>query len=151
MKLLSYDSSKSRKEYLVLTCGPPSLNAAVPNAKGEDGMSCSEDDSSGDEENQTVSLKMTWKTGSLHSFQSPQPLIKCGAFCVFNSLIIACFVLLYIQVTISDRNRPRKKRKLDKKSKGKDWVLRKKEQLRRKGSSVPADTKYTARKRKSRF
>lgn len=49
-------SSKSRKEYLVLTCGPPSLSSAVPNAKGEDGESCSDDDddddSCGDEEHQ---------------------------------------------------------------------------------------------------
>ncbi|XP_021723448.1 probable 18S rRNA (guanine-N(7))-methyltransferase [Chenopodium quinoa] len=91
-------STKSRKEYLVLTCGPPSLSA---------GMSCSDDESSGDEENHTV--------------------------------------------TVSDRNRPRKKRKLDKKNRGKDWVIQKKEQMRRKGAEVPADTKYTARKRKSRF
>ncbi|KAJ9689259.1 hypothetical protein PVL29_014770 [Vitis rotundifolia] len=48
-------STKSRKEYFVLTCGPPSLSTAVPKAKGEDGESCSDDESSGDEENQTVS------------------------------------------------------------------------------------------------
>ncbi|XP_057537017.1 18S rRNA (guanine-N(7))-methyltransferase RID2-like isoform X2 [Amaranthus tricolor] len=100
-------STKSRKEYLVLTCGPPSLSAAVPKAKGEDGEFCSDDESSGDEENKTVS--------------------------------------------VSDRHRPRKKQRLDKKTKGKDWVIRKKEQMRRKGATVPADTKYTARKRKTRF
>ncbi|KAL2928863.1 hypothetical protein RDABS01_034277 [Bienertia sinuspersici] len=100
-------STKSRKEYLVLTCGPPSLSAAVPKAKGEDAESCSDDESSGDDEKTTVS--------------------------------------------VSDRHRPRKKQKLDKKSKGRDWVLWKKEQMRRKGATVPADTKYTARKRKSRF
>lgn len=52
-----YNSSKKRKEYLVLTCGPPSLSTATPSAKGEDGNSCSDDESSGDEEdeNQTVS------------------------------------------------------------------------------------------------
>ncbi|XP_048134363.1 18S rRNA (guanine-N(7))-methyltransferase RID2 isoform X3 [Rhodamnia argentea] len=48
-------SSKSRKEYLVLTCGPPSVSTAVPKGKGEDGESSSED-SSGDEDNQTVSI-----------------------------------------------------------------------------------------------
>ncbi|XP_030490347.1 18S rRNA (guanine-N(7))-methyltransferase RID2 isoform X3 [Cannabis sativa] len=48
-------SAKKRKEYLVLTCGPPSINTSVPNGKGVDGESCSEDDeSSGDEENQTA-------------------------------------------------------------------------------------------------
>jgi hypothetical protein len=52
---LSYNSTKSRKEYLVLTCGPPSISTCVPAGKGEDGESCSEDESSGDEENLTVS------------------------------------------------------------------------------------------------
>jgi len=99
-------SSKKRKEYLVLTCGPPSLGTANPKAKGEDGESCSDDDSS-DGENQTV--------------------------------------------CISDRHRPRKKQKLSKKGKGREWVFKKKEQLRKKGNVVPPDTKYTARKRKARF
>lgn len=39
----------------MLTCGPPSLTTATPKAKVEDEESCSEDESSGDEENQTVS------------------------------------------------------------------------------------------------
>ncbi|PSS00260.1 18S rRNA (guanine-N(7))-methyltransferase [Actinidia chinensis var. chinensis] len=100
-------STKMRKEYLVLTCGPPSLSTATPKAKGEDEESCSEDESSGDGENQTV--------------------------------------------CISDRHRPRKKQRITKKGKGREWVLKKKEQLRKKGNAVPADTKYTARKRKARF
>ncbi|KAL8530117.1 hypothetical protein ACS0TY_007269 [Phlomoides rotata] len=100
-------STKKRKEYLVLTCGPPSLSSATPKAKGEDGESCSDEDSSEDEENQTVS--------------------------------------------VSDRHRPRKKQKLNKKVKGRQWVLHKKEQMRRKGNAVPQDSKYTARKRKARF
>ncbi|KAL6509662.1 hypothetical protein OROGR_022972 [Orobanche gracilis] len=89
-------STKQRKEYLVLTCGPPSLGSAR-----------ADDDSSGDEENKSVH--------------------------------------------VSDRQRPWKKQKFDKKVKGKEWVLHKKEQLRRKGNTVPLDTKYTARKRKVRF
>ncbi|KAI7746656.1 hypothetical protein M8C21_030236 [Ambrosia artemisiifolia] len=100
-------SSKKRKEYLVLTCGPPSMSTAAPSAKGEDGNSSSDDDSSGDEENQTVS--------------------------------------------ISDRNRPRKKQKITKKGKTRSWVLKKKEKMRSKGNVVPPDSKYTARKRKARF
>ncbi|KAF2611537.1 hypothetical protein F2Q70_00007883 [Brassica cretica] len=48
-------------------------------------------------------------------------------------------------------SRPRKKQRTNKKGKGREWVLRKKEQSRRKGNDVPADSKYTARKRKSRF
>lgn len=100
-------STKSRKEYLVLTCGPPSLSTAIPKAKGEDAESCSDDDSSGNEDDRTVS--------------------------------------------VSDRHRPRKKQKLDKKIRGKEWVMRKKEQMRRRGVAVPPDTKYTARKRKARF
>lgn len=100
-------SSKRRKEYLVLTCGPLSLSTTTPEGKGEDGESCSDEDSSEDEENQTV--------------------------------------------CISDRRRPRKRQKVNKKGKGRDWILRKKEQLRRKGNAVPPDSKYTARKRKDRF
>ncbi|KAI6680877.1 hypothetical protein NL676_034758 [Syzygium grande] len=99
-------SSKSRKEYLVLTCGPPSVGTAVPKGKGDDGESSS-DDGSGDEDNQTVS--------------------------------------------VSDRHRPRKKQKLNRRGKGREWVMKKKEQMRRKGNVVPPDSKYTARKRKSRF
>ncbi|OWM86974.1 18S rRNA (guanine-N(7))-methyltransferase RID2-like isoform X2 [Punica granatum] len=99
-------SSKSRKEYLVLTCGPPSISTAVPKGKGDDGESSS-DESSGDDENRTVS--------------------------------------------ISDRHRPRKKQKLNKRGKGREWVLKKKEQMRRKGNVVPPDSKFTARKRKARF
>ncbi|KAJ6696491.1 METHYLTRANSFERASE-RELATED [Salix koriyanagi] len=98
-------STKSRKEYLVLTCGPPSISTAVPRGKGEDGESCSEDESS--EENQMV--------------------------------------------CISDRNRPKKKQKISRKGKGREWIFKKKEQLRRKGNAMPPDTRYTGRKRKARF
>ncbi|KAG7966120.1 hypothetical protein I3843_08G034000 [Carya illinoinensis] len=100
-------STKRRKEYLVLTCGPPSISTSVPKGKGEDGESCSEDESSDDEAEQTV--------------------------------------------CISDRHRPRKKQKLTRKGKGREWILRKKEQKRRRGDELPLDTKYTARKRKPRF
>ncbi|KAJ3695483.1 hypothetical protein LUZ60_000860 [Juncus effusus] len=100
-------SSKARKAYLVLTCGPASMQNSLPKGKGEDGEMCSDsDDSDDDEENQTVG--------------------------------------------IYERNRPRKKQKVSNK-KGKKWVLKKKEQMRRKGNEVPHDSKYTARKRKSRF
>ncbi|CAH9081803.1 unnamed protein product [Cuscuta europaea] len=102
-------STKMRKEYLVLTCGPPSLSSTTPKGKGEDGECYSSDEagSSEDEESQTV--------------------------------------------CVSDRHRPRKKQKLNKKGKGRGWVLKKKEQMRKKGNEVPRDTKYTARKRKDRF
>ncbi|GAB2251733.1 hypothetical protein Droror1_Dr00004580 [Drosera rotundifolia] len=100
-------SSKSRKEYLVLTCGPPSLSASsVPNGIGEDGGS-SDEDVSDDEETQVISA--------------------------------------------GDRQRPRKKQKLNRKVRGREWILKKKEQMRRKGNVVPVDTKYTGRKRKARF
>lgn len=56
LNALSCHSTKRRKEYLVLTCGPPSLSFITPNGKGEDGESCSDEDNSGDEENQTVSF-----------------------------------------------------------------------------------------------
>ncbi|CAF1893124.1 unnamed protein product [Brassica oleracea var. botrytis] len=56
-----------------------------------------------------------------------------------------------VQVWVSSRNRPRKMQRTNKNGKRREWVLRKKEQSRRKGNDVPADSKYTARKRKSRF
>lgn len=49
-------STKQRKEYLVLTCGPPSLSSTTPAAKDEDGESCWDEDSSGDEKNLSVSI-----------------------------------------------------------------------------------------------
>ncbi|KAL6509706.1 hypothetical protein OROGR_023016 [Orobanche gracilis] len=96
LRLKAFFGTRQRKEYLVLTCGPPS--------SGEDGEeSCSDDD----EENKSA--------------------------------------------RVADRLRPRRKQKLNKNVKGREWVLHKKEQLRRKGNTVPLDTKYTARKRKARF
>ncbi|KAF5726411.1 S-adenosyl-L-methionine-dependent methyltransferases superfamily protein isoform 1 [Tripterygium wilfordii] len=100
-------SSKMRKEFVVLTCGPPSISSSVPQGKGQDGESCSDDESSGDEEDQTV--------------------------------------------CISDRHRPRKKQKVTKKGRTRQWILKRKEKGRRKGNVVPRDTKYTGRKRKARF
>ncbi|CAM8965403.1 unnamed protein product [Rhodiola kirilowii] len=100
-------SSKSRKEYLVLTCGPPSLTTTAPKAKDGEEESVSDEDDSGDEENQTVS--------------------------------------------VGERKRPRKKQKTTKKGKGRSWILKKKEQMRKKGNDVPPDSKYTGRKRKTRF
>ncbi|CAN0912457.1 18S rRNA (guanine-N(7))-methyltransferase RID2 [Linum grandiflorum] len=97
-------STKSRKEYLVLTCGPASINTAVPRAKGVDGESCSEDESR--DEN--------------------------------------------IQVSISERE-SEEKAKTGKKGKRKQWILKKKEQMRGKGFEVPIDTRYTGRKRKAQF
>ncbi|KAJ8554057.1 hypothetical protein K7X08_024735 [Anisodus acutangulus] len=49
-------NTKWRKEYLVLTCGPQSLSSVTPEGKSEDGETCSDEDSSGDEENQTLVL-----------------------------------------------------------------------------------------------
>ncbi|KQK01213.1 18S rRNA (guanine-N(7))-methyltransferase RID2 [Brachypodium distachyon] len=49
------------------------------------------------------------------------------------------------------RDRMKKRQKVNKNNRGKDWLLRKKEQMRKRGRDVPADTKYTGRKRKSRF
>jgi len=53
-----------------------------------------------------------------------------------------------MQVCISDRNRPKKKRKITRKGKDREWIFKKKEQLRREGNVVPPDT---SRKRKDRF
>ncbi|XP_020596627.1 probable 18S rRNA (guanine-N(7))-methyltransferase [Phalaenopsis equestris] len=104
-------STKARKAYLVLTCGPASMQTSLPKGKAEDGESCSDDDESDDDDEQTVG--------------------------------------------IYDRHRPAKRSKIAKmgkgKGKGKAWVLKKKNQMRNKGYSVPPDTKYTARKRKDRF
>ncbi|KAH7687995.1 18S rRNA (guanine1575-N7)-methyltransferase protein [Dioscorea alata] len=100
-------SSKAKKAYIVLTCGPPSTQSWLPKGKGEDGEMCTDSDEGSDDEDQTVGMY--------------------------------------------DRNRPRKKMKVNKKGKGREWVLKKKDQMRKKGNVVPPDTKYTARKRKTRF
>lgn len=79
-----HDSAKKRKEYLVLTCGPPSVNTSVPNGKGEDGESCSDDESSGDEENQTVSFyEQNWSSYSLVT-------ILQGSFWAENIQLLEC-------------------------------------------------------------
>ncbi|KAM0939359.1 putative methyltransferase type 11, 18S rRNA (guanine(1575)-N(7))-methyltransferase Bud23 [Dioscorea sansibarensis] len=100
-------SSKAKKAYIVLTCGPPSTQSWLPKGKGEDGEMCTDSDEDSDDEDQTVGM--------------------------------------YV------RNRPRKKMKVNRKGKGREWVLKKKDQMRKKGNVVPPDTKYTARKRKARF
>ncbi|KAL5065950.1 hypothetical protein RYX36_027687 [Vicia faba] len=50
-----------------------------------------------------------------------------------------------------DRHRHLKRQKKNKSGKGREWILRKKDQMRRRGNDVPQDTKYTGRKRKGRF
>ncbi|KAK9831859.1 hypothetical protein WJX81_002749 [Elliptochloris bilobata] len=66
------------------------------------------------------------------------------------------------EVAVAARRQPRKKRRgivgaltgsaRHPEAKGKGWVLKKKEQARQRGyANIPADTKYTGRKRKSRF
>ncbi|PAN08783.1 hypothetical protein PAHAL_1G436100 [Panicum hallii] len=102
-------SSKAKKSYLVLTCGPPSISTLLPKGKGENGEMCSDDDDdSSDEDGEKT-------------------------------------------VGIYERNRSKKRQKTKKNGKGKDWLLKKKEQMRRRGHDVPADTKYTGRKRKTYF
>jgi 18S rRNA (guanine1575-N7)-methyltransferase len=56
-----------------------------------------------------------------------------------------------ITAGIYDRHRPWKKQKNNNSGKGRDWIMRKKEQQRRRGDVVPPDTKYTGRKRKNSF
>ena len=52
--IYTINSARSRKEYLVLTCGPPSISTTVPKGKDGDCESCSDDDVAEDDENQTV-------------------------------------------------------------------------------------------------
>ncbi|KAL3621619.1 hypothetical protein CASFOL_036531 [Castilleja foliolosa] len=52
-------SSKSRKEYLVLSCGPPSLSSAIPQGVGDD-SDCSDDESNEDEEFQVRVSHRRW-------------------------------------------------------------------------------------------
>ncbi|KAF3776623.1 hypothetical protein EJ110_NYTH47714 [Nymphaea thermarum] len=99
-------STRAKKYFLCLICGPPSITTTLPKAKGEHGESCSEEGSS-DEDDGTVN--------------------------------------------VAGRRRPRKKQKITKKGKGREWLLKKKEQMRRKGHTVPPDTRYSGRKRKARF
>ncbi|CAM6127953.1 unnamed protein product [Calypogeia fissa] len=103
------NSSKAKKYFLCLLCGPPSVNNTLPKAKGMDGEdSESDEEDSEDEENGTVD--------------------------------------------VLERQRPAKRMKQKSKIKGRAWLLKKKEQRRQKGVlNVPQDTKYTGRKRKTRF
>ena len=50
-----------------------------------------------------------------------------------------------MQVGTYGRSRANKRRKVNNKNngRGKDWLLRKKEQMRKRGREVPAVTKYT--------
>jgi hypothetical protein len=58
-KSVSMNSSKARKAYLVLTCGPASLQTSLPKGKGEDGeMWSDEGDSDDGDENTTVSSSL---------------------------------------------------------------------------------------------
>lgn len=56
------------------------------------------------------------------------------------------------EVEVGDRSRGGKRQKTghgNKGGKGKDWILKKKDQMRKKGyTSIPVDTKYTGRKRR---
>ncbi|KAJ0985181.1 hypothetical protein J5N97_003537 [Dioscorea zingiberensis] len=49
-------SSKAKKAYIVLTCGPPSAQAWLPKGKGEDGEMCTDSDEDSDDENETVGM-----------------------------------------------------------------------------------------------
>lgn len=56
------------------------------------------------------------------------------------------------EVGVAGRERSGKRRKVDGGGKGKEWVLKKKAQMRGKGYvGIAADSKYTGRKRKDRF
>lgn len=102
-------STRAKKYFLCLVCGPASIISALPKAKGEMGGCDSGSDVDSDDEDQHT-------------------------------------------VTITERQRPIKKRKLGSKAKGRAWVLKKKEQRRNHGfTNVPRDTKYTGRKRKAHF
>ena len=52
--LCSLCSSKAKKAYIVLTCGPPSTQSWLPKGKGEDGEMCTDSDEDSDDEDQTV-------------------------------------------------------------------------------------------------
>lgn len=58
--------------------------------------------------------------------------------------------LIYLLVCCLDRNAP-VHRKQNSSVKGKDWILKKKERMRKQGKLVAQDSKYTARKRKPKF
>lgn len=77
--------------------------------------------------------------------------VKCSQSNIDGADCLLVFLSFQMQVSVSDRHRPRKKQKLNRRGKGREWVMKKKEQMRRKGNVVPPDSKYTARKRKSRF
>ena len=106
-------STRAKKYYLCLICGPGHASTALPKAKlVEDDLSEGEEGDSDGEEAALGSVKM------------------------------------------SERQRPVKKQRMDSKknNKGRSWILKKKEKRRQRGFvDVPADSKYTGRKRKAQF
>ncbi|KAL3577443.1 hypothetical protein D5086_018947 [Populus alba] len=56
IELFFCHGTKTRKEYPMLTCGPPSLSTVVPRGEGEDGESCSEDENSEKKSNDLYAL-----------------------------------------------------------------------------------------------
>lgn len=82
------NSSKSRKEYLVLTCGPPSLSTALPKSKEEDEESCSDDEGSEeDDEDQAVSF-VNYTYNHLHIISLVSPRIYNWFFCLLRLIAL---------------------------------------------------------------
>eukprot|EP00898_Chlorokybus_atmophyticus_P004378 jgi/Chlat1/4941/Chrsp31S04788 len=125
-------STRAKKYFLVLMAGAPSLANALPKAKGLDAMDAdSEDDDDGDDDDDE---------GPSTSGEDDDEGNVGGK-----------------RVRVTERERPVKRVKRGGKDAGgkakgsRAWLLRKKEQRRKKGFNVPTDTKYTGRKRKDRF
>lgn len=106
-------STRAKKYFLVLSCGPPSTSAALPKAKEVDELMTDSEESGSDDEGGDGT------------------------------------------VNVSERQRPAKKQRRGNNktsAKGRSWIMKKKEQRRHRGyANVPADSKYTGRKRKTHF
>jgi 18S rRNA (guanine1575-N7)-methyltransferase len=56
------------------------------------------------------------------------------------------------EVKVTARQGSNKRRKSGPQGKGRDWVFKKKDQMRKRGyDGIPSDSKYTGRKRKAGF
>ena len=128
-------STRAKKFFLVLMVGS---SGVVPAAKGLDGSEPEADE---------VEV-----AGRQHSRKKrKRSLVSAVGFC---QPCPARFLLLNVSTVLSAAkhavNLQMSSRHPD--AKGKSWIFKKKDQMRKQGyTNIPVDTKYTGRKRKSRF
>ncbi len=153
-------STRAKKYYLVLMVGQA---AHLPSARGLNGEGEEEYEARVGAGRRAVAAGQPAPRGRVlcACVASPQQCAAAAVPCAaqrtqpccaaaapgLSSRPAPCRLLPAAQVTA--RERSHKRHKSGKQGKGRDWVLKKKDQMRRKGyAHIPSDTKYTGRKRK---